>query len=67
MAPSDPTLSSTVPNKSASERYYEGKLRGQRNRGIARAGCTAACCGIPCLVLSLILAVGMVLLGLLLL
>lgn len=56
-----------MPKKSASERYYEGKLRRQRNRGIARAGCTTGCCGIPCLVLSLALAAGMVLLGLLLL
>jgi hypothetical protein len=55
-----------VPNKSASERYYEGKLRGQRNRRVGRAVGTTLCCGIPCLFLSLVLAMA-VLLGFLLL
>jgi hypothetical protein len=55
-----------VPQKSASEKYFEGKLRGQRNRRVGRAVGTTLCCGIPCLFLGLFLAMA-VLLGFVLL
>jgi len=52
-----------MPNGSASERYYEGKLKKQRNRKITRAVGTTACCGVPCLLVALALVVGIVALG----
>jgi hypothetical protein len=45
----------SAPQQSASERYFEQKLRSRQHWRAARMVGTTACCGIPCLVVALVL------------